>query len=227
MSAGHVATVRQHVSNESRRRKSHGPIRNRLPHDIGHLPAFGLGGLFVYRAFSHHVEPHCAMTHQAAHVDGRIQGFQCVQVTPIAFPGPGQALQDEIRRNVLDGFHHAGQQLVVPGANRGEGHATISDQSRRHAVPADGRKQGIPADLRIEVRVDVDKTRGHDVASRVDLASPGRFDVTDLSDQVRVDREIASGRLTADPVDEQTAANHNIVRHVFTLSLDGRRSTVV
>ena len=107
-----------------------------------------------------------------------------------------------------------GQHLGLPGPDRREGHPAVAHHDRRHAVPARGRHQRVPPDLRIEMGVDVDEPRCHEEALGID-DPPGTQPVhlADRDDPVAVDRDIGSAAWRARSVDHGSTGDHQIMCH--------------
>ena len=62
-------------------------------------------------------------------------------------------------RDVLDALHQLDEEVMPIGPDGGESDATVAHDDGRDAVPARRRDLGIPRDLAVVVRVDVDPTR--------------------------------------------------------------------
>ena len=82
------------------------------------------------------------------------------------------------------------------GRHRRERHAAVAHDDAGDAVPAARRPDGIPRELSIEVRVDVDEAGGHEPVGRIDLAAAlggdaalGRVD--DLDDPISRDPDVS------------------------------------
>ena len=79
-----------------------------------------------------------------------------------------------------------------PGPHRRERDAAVAEHDRRDAVPARRRRVGIPRELRVEVRVDVDEARASRTRRRRRSSRrPRAGDLADLDDPVAVDRDVA------------------------------------
>ena len=124
--------------------------------------------LLLDGAFAHDVEAGRAVSHQAADVDHRPQPLERVEIAAVGLPVPGQASQDRMFRNVLHGLHHAGEELPILVAAGREGDPAVAEQSRGDPVPGDGRHLRIPADLGIEVGVQIDEAGNAGGASHPD-----------------------------------------------------------
>ena len=107
---------------------------HRLARQLGDLSDLVLRRGFLHRAFAHDVEPRRAVPDEAADVDGGTQRFQGVEIATVGLPVPGQAVQDRLLGDVLDGLHHPGEELPVRGFAGREGDAAIAEQRRRDAV---------------------------------------------------------------------------------------------
>ena len=117
--------------------------------------------------------------------------------------------------DVLDGLHHAGEELPILLTARREGHSAVAEQRRGHAVPGDGRHLGIPTDLRIEVGMQVDESRCDDMSLGVDFLRAAPRHGSDGRDPVALDGDVGLNRFVADPVDHRAVANHQVMRHLL------------
>ena len=70
---------------------------------------------------------------------------------------------------------------------------------------------GIPRELRVEVRVDVDEARCHREAVGVDGARAAATDPADFDDAVALDRDVAGERVGSGAVDDRSALDHQVV----------------
>ena len=93
------------------------------------------------------------------------------------------------------------------GRHRREGHAAIAEQRRGDAVPAHRRAVRIPADLRIEMGVDVDEARRDGQPVGVDLAPALLRHLADRRDLAVAHRDVAREGSIARSVDDATAAD--------------------
>ena len=103
--------------------------------------------------------------------------------------------------NVLDGLHHAGEEFAVLLPARREGDPAVAEQRGGDAVPSDGRHLGVPADLRIEVRVQVDESRRDDVSLGIDFLGTALVHPTHGRDGVAVNGDVGFDRFVAGSVD--------------------------
>ena len=76
----------------------------------------------------------------------------------------------------------------------------------------DGVNDGIPEDLRVVVRVDVDEPGRDDLPRRVELAGT-REPVADLGDHAVGDRDIGRPSRRPRPVDDGATPDHHVWRH--------------
>ena len=208
MRARHVSPVGQVVTEEARCGESDRTRSDRLGHHIGQLVLLLLRRLLFDRALAHHVEADGAVSHHTRHVDRRAQRLERVEVAAVVLPAPWKTVQDRVLGDVLDRLHHPGEQLPVAGLTGSEGHSAVSEQRRGHAVPGDGSQQRIPADLCIEVRVDIDEAGSNRVPRSIDLFPPGGADLSDRGDGVAIDGNVCSDGLVPRPVDHHASPNH-------------------
>ena len=117
-------------------------------------------------------------------------------------------MQNGVLGDVLDGFHHAGEELSVGRFAGCEGNAAVAEQRRGHAVPGDGRYLRVPADLRIEMRVQVDEAGGDVQTARVYFLLAFGGYLADLDDGVAVDGDIRAEGFGAGAVHHAAAANN-------------------
>jgi len=80
-------------------------------------------------------------------------------------------------------------------------------------VPTDRREIGIPADLRIEVRVQIDEAGRDDMPFGVDLALALGRDLADFGDPAIGDSDVAMERLCAGSVDNGSTTDHDVMGH--------------
>ena len=156
---------------------------------------------------SHDVEPHGAVTHHAGHVDRRGHRVQGVEVFAVGLPVPRQPGQDGFSRDVLHGLHHFGEKLPVGGLAGREGDAAVAEQGGGDAVPGDGRQHRIPADLRVEVGVQVNKSRRDREPVGADLLLASAVHFADGGDGVAVDGDIRGKRFGTRAVDDLAVPN--------------------
>ena len=205
--------IGQRVRRETVGRKADRAPVDRFGHNRRHLTTLGVGGLLLDRALTHDVKAHRAVADQAGDIDAGADALDRVEIAAVAFPVPGQTAEDRLTGDVLDRFHHAGEQLLVAGPTGREGHAAIAQQRSGHAMPADRRAARIPADLGIEMGMDVDEARRHMQAVGVDFAPGAAADLADFGDQATVDGHVAGKGLAAAAVNNLAATNHDVMCH--------------
>jgi hypothetical protein len=162
-------------------------------HVLRHAIELVVGGdeVRLARRIAGHVEPHRDVADVATRVDALRQPVDGVQVVAVGLPVPGKTFEDAGGGDVLHGLHRGGEHLGLSRADRGEGHAAVAHHDRGDAVPARRRHRRIPADLRVEVRVQVDEPGRHQATSGVDHRScAAGIDLADHGDPVAVDRDI-------------------------------------
>ena len=141
----------------ARRRRSASSTSAHIARELGR--GRRLARLGREAAIAHRVVPHRAVTDHPPDVDALRQQVERVEVLAVGLPAPREPVEDAARGDVLDRLHHLGEVLAVLGAHGRERHAAVAHHDRRHAVPARRAEQRVPADLRVEVRVQVDEAR--------------------------------------------------------------------
>ena len=211
--AGYRTPVRQHVLGQPVRREADGAFRDRLAGECGDLANLVLGGRFFHGPLAHDVEADRAVSDESGDVDRRAELFEGVQVAPVGLPVPRQAVKDRVLRNVLDRFHHAGEELPVGRLAGREGHSTVAEQRRGDAMPGNRRDLRVPADLGVEMRVQVDEAGGYRQPARGELFPAGLRHFPDFHDSVAVDRDVGLERRCAGPIDDVAPSNDQIMGH--------------
>ena len=177
------------------------------------LADFVFGGLFLDGALAHHMEPRGAVPHQPADVDHRLQAFDGIQVAAVGLPIPRQAGEDGVLGNVLDGLHHAGKELPVLLAAGRERDAAVAEQGGGDAMPSHRRHMRIPADLRIQMGVQVDEAGRDDEALGVDFFLANALHFANGGDGTAVDGDVACDRRTAGAIDDGAVADDQVMSH--------------
>ena len=122
-------------------------------------------------------------------------------------------MQDCILGNVLHRFHHAGEELPVRLLAGRERDAAVAEQRRRDAVPGHRRDLRIPANLRVQMRVQIDEPRRHVEAVGADFLTPFAVHLAHFDDGVAINRHVRLHRRTARAVHQRPASNYQIVTH--------------
>ena len=212
-SAGYRTAVGDAMAAVAVGREPDGAAVDRLAHQSRHLALLVDRRVLLDAAFAHHEVAQRPVSDHARDVDAGAEAFDGVQVAAVVHPVPGQARQDRLARDVLDGLHHAGEKLAVLGSAGREGDAAVADQRRRDAVAGDRGDVRIPADLRIEVRMQVDEAGRDGQALSVDFASALGAHLADGRYRTVVDGNVARYGLAAKAVDDMATPDHKFMRH--------------
>ena len=207
------SAIGQNMRREAVGRETHRAGVDRLRHDLGHLLLLGFGRLFFDRSLAHDVEANGTMAHESGHVETGVEALDRVEIAAVIFPIPREAVQNRVLRDVLDRLHHTREEFPVGRLAGRERHATVSHHDRRHAVPTHRRAMGIPTDLRIQMRVNVDEAGCDDVTVRIDLAAASLVDVADGRDDAVVDSKVAGDGICARAVHDLSATNYDVMCH--------------
>ena len=224
---GHVATVGQYVQEDPRRGEPDGSLADRFGGEFGDPPQLGRRWCFADGAFAHDVRADRAVTDEAHHVDRRVEVVECVEVLAVALPRPRQPAEDRLCRDVLDALHHVREHLAIVGPTRCERDAAVAHQRGRDAVVARRGEQRIPADLRVEVAVDVDESRGDRLSGGIDLTDADLVDPSDRRDRDAGDPDVGGDGFAPGAVDDGAVADDDVVGHGNSSGVGGSEGSAV
>ncbi|CAB4695813.1 unannotated protein [freshwater metagenome] len=88
-------------------------------------------------------------------------------------PCPRKAYSQDIARDVFDRFHCCDEHFVISWASRCETNAAKAKHDSGDPVPVAGGEGVVKEDLTVIMRVNVDKSGGHDATRCVDLLCTG------------------------------------------------------
>ncbi len=204
--AGHGATVGDDVAERPAGRDAERAGGQRL---LGHLAHPGdvlrRAGALDHRPLAHRRHPQRAVADEPADVDALRGAVEPAEVVAVRRPVPRQTLEDRPAGDVLDALHHLGEELAPARCDRGERDAAVAEHHARDAVPARRRRQRVPAELGVEVRVHVDEPGRDDASLGVDLAPAMGIDRL-LDATMRSPAIATSARRGAAPVPSTTCA---------------------
>ena len=206
------ATVGKGVSRMPVHGEAQGAFAHGLARHLGDLLDLFRRCLLLDGAFAHDVEAGGAVAHQAADIDHGAKALDGVEVAAVGLPVPRQAREDGVLRNVLHRLHHAGEEFAVFAAAGREGDAAVAEQGGGDTMPGDRGHVRIPADLGVEVRVQIDEARRDGLPAGVDFLAPVAGNFAHGGDGVAIDGNVAFERRAAGAIDDDTVANYEIVR---------------
>ena len=151
------------------------------------------------------------MRHLRADVNRARHRIDRVKVIGKAFPSPLDPFGECRARNILDPFHQADQEILLPARHRRETDAAISHHDSSHAMPARGRQIRIPRYLAVVMRMDIDESRSHQHSHRVDFTPRRTSLAADTRDYAIVDRDVADERGRARAVNNLAVTNYHIM----------------
>ena len=167
----------------------------------------------THRTLPHHDPAQRAVPHQESGV-GHQRAVDRVEVLAEGAPIPRDALLQRFERHALDPGQHPHQVVAVVGLERGNGEATVAADHRGHAMQRRRGQGGVPEDLCIEVRVDVDEAGCDHHAGRIDraLGRPRRRSgfVADGHDAPVRDADVPLGPRGTGAVDDRATRNPGI-----------------
>ena len=198
-------------------REPHGAAVDRLADQPRHLALLFGCRVLLDPALAHDEVAQRAVTDHARDIDAGAEPFDGVQVAAVVHPVPRQAREDRLARDVLDGLHHAGEEFAVLGSAGREGDAAVADQGGRDTVTRDRRDMRIPADLRVEVRMQVDEAGRDGHPFGVDFAPALGVHLADGGYRTAIYGDVGGRGLPAQAVDDLASADHDLMRHAAAL----------
>jgi hypothetical protein len=120
--------------------------------------------------------------------------------------------------HALDALESAQDQLAMLGPRRRDTEAAVSHHDGGHAMPRRDGEHGIPQDLRVVVRVNVDEARRHDMTRGVDRLARLARRGTEGEHLAILDADIALTPRSARTVDDLAADDLDVVRHYSTFT---------
>jgi len=197
------------VAVEARRREPERAVGQGATAEVGHRGDVRGRGIVV-AAIAHHVVAQGDVGHLRADVDAvrRVDG---VEVLTEALPAPLDALVQRRAGDVFDGLHQGDELTLGARAHRREADAAVAHHHGGHPVPRRRRDLLVPAHLTVEVGVDVDETRRHQLALGVDDALRRARHIADLGDPPVADGDAGGATRRPRPVDDEPVQNVQIV----------------
>ena len=205
---GRVATIAGPVIIGAPRAESDRTLRHRLAGQARHLgDLFGRRLDRRQRAITHHINAQGIVGHLNRKVDrmGKVDG---IHVLGERLPPPVDAFRERGAGDVLDPLHQIDETLPIHGPNRSKSDAAVPHHHRRDPVKDARGEIGIPRHLAVVVGMDVDESRRHEQARRVEHTSGLPLTITDRDDAAVGDGDIGATRGRPGAVHNGTAADH-------------------
>ena len=163
--------IAEEVRRRERRRPADGTRVHRRAHERGHGGAlFGRRGAFD-RGRPHHAVADGGVTDEGGHVRPDAAPLERGEVATEVLPCPLDAGAQRLERHTLDEEQQLHQRFTVRRTARRDREAAVPHDDRGDAVPGRGAGAGVPEELAVVVRVDVDEAGGKDQACAVDLTA--------------------------------------------------------
>ena len=196
-----------------RRREARRARGHRLPHDVGHRRELVVGGVALVAVVAHHEEPDRGVADVRGEVEDAAVALDGVEVLGEGLEVPRDPGLQRGQAHVLDVVQRARDELAVLGPARRDREPAVAGDDARDAMPRRRRERGVPVDLRVVVRVDVDEPRGHHVPVGLEDARAVEA-LADLGDATVGDGDVGPHARRTRAVDDGAAANDEICAHV-------------
>ena len=188
--ARHGRVVGRDVGRRPRAREAHGAGAHGFLHRGDHAGQVVLGRLLGQGAPAHDVHAQRGMADVRAVVDRLRQPVDGRQILGEGFPGPVDAGQYGLGRNVFHRGQAAGEPFAIRGPAGRQGEPAIPHDHGGDAVPAGAAPDPVPRHLSVHMGVAVDEARRDDQAVGVDGSRGHRPDASDLDDLAILDPDI-------------------------------------
>ncbi len=149
---------------------------HRFVEEADYLALFGGGGhpMFGLLGTSHHPRDERAERDTGHQIDSLGLALQAIEELRKRHPIPRQTGLHRGIRDALQASHREHRPLALLRPHRGKAEAAVADHDRGHAVPSRNRAVGIPKNLRVIVRVQVDESGSDNQAGSVESRSRRR-----------------------------------------------------
>ena len=184
---------------------------HRLGDNLAHLGDVGLIGWLQRKCpVTHDEDPYRRVRNQGAEIDVARAGGEDLEVFGEALPVEIEALGQNGGGDILDAFHQLDQLGLATRPDGRKADAAIAHHRRCHAMEGGGRHMAVPDRLAVIMGMDVDETRGHQLADGVDLLAPLRQVGADRRNPPILYAEIGGITGTSRAVDNGAAANDEV-----------------
>ena len=136
-----------------------------------------------------------------------------VEILREAVPGPLDPRLHRRGRNVFGPLQIAHHQQLVLLRTRRQGKTAVPHHHRRDAMPARARTEAVPEDLRVHMRMAVNKAGGDDMPVGFDHFIGGPADLADLGDAPLRNPDVGAIPRQAGAVNDRAIADNQIVLH--------------
>ncbi len=192
-----------------RRRQPQCTVAKRNTEQRGHLFDLLRRRLATHRVIAHRRQPNRTVAHQKTGVDGRAPVESCQPVAERR-PLPVEAGAQRFERHTLDPGQHPGEVVLLVGPRGSEREATVSAEHRGDTVLHRRARGGIPEQLGVVVRVQIDEARRERLPLRVNGFRCLFVDVPNRDDAPVLDPNVAATDGRACAVDDLGVADQQV-----------------
>src|SRR5207247_700850 len=163
---------------------------------------------------AHHVGAEGSKRHEEAQVNARPLTSSGCHKFGKALPLPRDSFRKDVKRRPLDVDQVPSESLALLRAAGGDAHPAVAHYYGGDSVPGGAGHQGVPPDLRVIMRVGINKAWHHaQVCGVAHLGSPGG-DLADLHDSAIGHRHVRMALWAARAVYHSSRLNEQIIGHV-------------
>ena len=130
------------------------------------------------------------MWHLGADVHHAWHLFETVHIFRERFPVERHSFRQDGTGNILDTFHKINQVVGLVCPYRRKPYTAVTKNSSRDAVPGRWCEVRVPGGLPVIVRVDINKSWGHQKSPGVNFPCCGPFTITDVDNETVLDGNV-------------------------------------
>ena len=214
--ARHQPPIVGDMGRRAQRREPDSAGLHRFAYDSAHSFDFFVGGGTFRRRFAHDIHAQRRMSEQDTDIDryaGRVDSVEIFRER-LEWSIRAEAFVQGVDAHAFHFFQRADDKVAMFGARRRYPETAIADDRRRNAVPGRDGQFTVPNDLCVVVGVDVDKTRRYDGARGIDRFRGIVRRIAECDDVAAGYADIAFVAVLSAAVDDRSADDLQIVRHV-------------
>jgi hypothetical protein len=207
-------------------READGARAQRVQQNAPHLGHLGVGGRAARGIGAEDVRAQRGVAEEGAHVGHHAAALHGVQEFGIALEVPLHAGAQGLQRHAFHVRERAQREVAVRRPAGRDGEAAVADDDGGHPERGGRRRERIPGELGVVVRVDVDDAGRQHEAAGVDATRGGAGILADGRDAPVLDGDGARPRGAAEAVDDGRVVDHEVMHDGVLLKAQSRRGRV-
>ena len=143
----------------------------------------------------------------------RVRGVNDIQVFRERLPSPGDSFVQCSSRDVFHAFHELYQLVFGTWANRGESNSAVAHHDGGDTMPGRGCYLLVPANLTVEMGVNVHKAWCYQLALGVYFSLSAAVYVANLNNSTVRDRYVSGEAFGAGSINNGSVSNNDVIVH--------------